>query len=165
MPGPQLAADAAQILDVMQQRVDERAARVAGGRMHDHAGRLVEHDHVGVLVDDAQAAALPARAAAARRLGNVDDEASARRGPAVLGRIASPDAAVTLPSLISRWICDRDWLGQDRGQEVDRAAAPSCSASTTSGCGRRRHRSVRRRGARRAACGAGRGRRAEQDRA
>ena len=31
-PRPQLAADAAQVRDVMQQRVDERAARMPGGR-------------------------------------------------------------------------------------------------------------------------------------
>ena len=49
---PQLAADAAQILDVVQQRVHQRARAVARRRMHDHARRLVEHDDVGVLVDD-----------------------------------------------------------------------------------------------------------------
>ena len=32
-----------------QQRVDQRAAGVSGGRMHDEPGRLVEHDEVGVL--------------------------------------------------------------------------------------------------------------------
>jgi hypothetical protein len=30
----------------------------------------------------------------------------------VLARIALPDAAVTRPSLISRWICERDWPGR-----------------------------------------------------
>ena len=49
-----LAADAAQIVDVMQQRVDQRAARVAGRRMHDHPGRLVDDDEVRVLVEDRQ---------------------------------------------------------------------------------------------------------------
>ena len=52
MPGPDFAADAAQILDVMEQRVDQRAAGVAGGRMHDHAGRLVDDDEVGVVEED-----------------------------------------------------------------------------------------------------------------
>ena len=51
---PFLAADAAEIVDVMEQRVHQRAARVAGGRMHDHAGRLVDDDDVAVLVDDRQ---------------------------------------------------------------------------------------------------------------
>ena len=42
MPGPQLAADAAQVVDVVEQRVDERAAGVAGRGVHDHPGRLVD---------------------------------------------------------------------------------------------------------------------------
>ena len=44
--GPLLAADAAQVVDVMEQRVDQRAAGVSGGRMHDHARRLVDDDEV-----------------------------------------------------------------------------------------------------------------------
>ena len=52
MPGPLLAADAAQIVDVVQQRVDQRAAGMAGRRVHDHAGRLVDDDEVAILVDD-----------------------------------------------------------------------------------------------------------------
>ena len=51
---PLLAADAAQIVDMMQQRVDQRAAGVAGRRMHDHSGRLVDDDEIAVLVDDRQ---------------------------------------------------------------------------------------------------------------
>ena len=46
MPGRSDAADAREVLAVEQQRVDERAARVAGGRMDDEAGRLVDHDQV-----------------------------------------------------------------------------------------------------------------------
>ncbi len=42
--GPQLAADAAQIVDVVQQGVDQRPVGVAGGGVDDHAGRLVD-DH------------------------------------------------------------------------------------------------------------------------
>ena len=52
--GPLLAADAAEIVDVMEQRVHQRAARVAGGRMHDHAGGLVDDDDVAILIDDRQ---------------------------------------------------------------------------------------------------------------
>ena len=51
---PLLAADAAQVVDMVEQGVDERAARVARGRVHDHAGRLVHDDQVVVLVDDRQ---------------------------------------------------------------------------------------------------------------
>ena len=43
---PQLAADAAQIGEVMEQRVDERARRVARAGVHHHAGRLVQHGEV-----------------------------------------------------------------------------------------------------------------------
>ena len=39
---PQLAADAAQILDVMEQRVHQRAAAVARRRVHHHPRRLVD---------------------------------------------------------------------------------------------------------------------------
>ena len=49
-----LAADAAQIVDVMEQRVHQRAAGVAGGGMHDHARRLVHDDEVGILIDDGE---------------------------------------------------------------------------------------------------------------
>ena len=51
---PQLAADAAEIRHVVEQRVDQRARRVAGGRVHDHPGRLVHDDDVGVLVEDGE---------------------------------------------------------------------------------------------------------------
>jgi hypothetical protein len=53
-PRPQLAADAAQIVHVMEQRVDERPRRVAGAGMHDHSRRLVQDDDVRVLIQDVQ---------------------------------------------------------------------------------------------------------------
>ena len=62
--GPLLAADAAEVVDVVEQRVDQRAAGVAGRRMHDHAGRLVDDDQVVVLIEDRRAAALRAAAPA-----------------------------------------------------------------------------------------------------
>ena len=78
--GPQLAADAAEILDVMEQRVDQRAAAMAGRRMDDHSGRLVEHDEVAVLEDDQERQRLGLRHGRGRR-GNVDrvDLAGAHR--------------------------------------------------------------------------------------
>ena len=36
------------------QRVDQRSGRVARGRMHHEAGRLVDDDDVVVLVDDVE---------------------------------------------------------------------------------------------------------------
>ena len=54
MPGPQHAADAREVLDVVQQRVDQRAARrVPAPGCTTRPGRLVHHQEVRVLVDDA----------------------------------------------------------------------------------------------------------------
>ena len=50
--GAELAADAAQVVHVKEQRVDERLVGVAGGGMDDQAGGLVDHDDVVVLVED-----------------------------------------------------------------------------------------------------------------
>ena len=47
--GTKLAADAAQIAHVKQQRVDERAVGVAGGGMNDQAGRFVDDHEVAVF--------------------------------------------------------------------------------------------------------------------
>ena len=77
MPGPLLAADAAQVVDVVEQRVDQRAAGVAGGRMHHHAGRLVDDDQVVVLVEDRQRQRL-GRGAGIDRLRDVDRDCPAR---------------------------------------------------------------------------------------
>ena len=52
--GAQHAADAGEIGAVREDRVDERAGRVAGRRMHRHAGRLVDDEHVGVLEQDVE---------------------------------------------------------------------------------------------------------------
>ena len=53
MPGRRHAADAGQAVAAMgDQRVDQRAGRVAGGRMHHEARRLVDDDDLVVLVDD-----------------------------------------------------------------------------------------------------------------
>jgi hypothetical protein len=68
---PQLAADAAEIVDFMQERVDERALRVTGGGMDDHAGGFVDDDQVRILVDDVEVEILGLRRRA-RRFGNLD---------------------------------------------------------------------------------------------
>ena len=41
-------------VDVVKQRVDQRAGGVARRRMHDHSGRLVDDNEVGVLVQDVE---------------------------------------------------------------------------------------------------------------
>jgi len=50
--GPEFTADAAQVLDVMEQRIDERPSRMSRTRVNDHAGRLVEDDDISILEHD-----------------------------------------------------------------------------------------------------------------
>jgi hypothetical protein len=51
---PDLAADAAQVFDVVQQRVHQRAVRVAGGGMHHQACGLVHHHHILIIEQDVE---------------------------------------------------------------------------------------------------------------
>ncbi len=51
---PAFAADAAQVVHVVQERVDERPAGMTGRRVHDHPRRLVHDDQVSILVNDGQ---------------------------------------------------------------------------------------------------------------
>ena len=54
-PRPLNAADAGEALAAMgDERVDQCAAVMAGGRMDDEPGRLVDHDELLVLMDDAE---------------------------------------------------------------------------------------------------------------
>ncbi len=48
--GPDLSADGAQIRAVMEQRIDEGAATVTGGRMNDKPRLFIDNDDVAVLV-------------------------------------------------------------------------------------------------------------------
>jgi len=52
--GAKLAADATEILEVVQQGVDDRARCVTCTGMHDHPGRFVQHRKVSVLIDDVE---------------------------------------------------------------------------------------------------------------
>ena len=99
---PQLAADAAQVVHLVEQRVDQRALRVAGGGMDDHAGRLVDDDEIRVLIDDVEVEVLGLRDRAAR-LGNVDGDrlagvhdAVGRHGVARNGDLAVFDETLNL---------------------------------------------------------------------
>ena len=97
---PQLAADAAQIVDLVEQRVDQRALRVAGGGMHHHAGGLVDDDEVRVLIDDVEVEIFGLRASGSTGSGMSTAIASPARTTRLAGT-AWP-AMVTLPSLMSR---------------------------------------------------------------
>ena len=72
-PRPLLAADAAEVVDVMEECVDQRPGRMAGGRMHDHSRRLVDHDEVAVLKENRQWQRLRLRRRF-ERLRNVDGD-------------------------------------------------------------------------------------------
>ena len=52
--GPLLAADAAEIVHVVEQRVDERAAGMSRRRMHHHPRRLVDDDEIVILIEDGE---------------------------------------------------------------------------------------------------------------
>ena len=105
--GAQLAADAAEIGDVMEQRVDQRARVVPGARMHHHAGRLVDDDDVGVLVEDVDREILGGGVAPPRRPAVAPRSTSPSR-TAVLALTVFTRGSATRPSSISRWICDRE---------------------------------------------------------
>jgi len=66
-------ADAAEVVGVEEQRVDERPFAVTGGRVDDHPGGLVHHQDVGVLEEDRerQFFGLGCRR---RGLGHLDDD-------------------------------------------------------------------------------------------
>ena len=50
--GPPLTPDAAEILNMMKKRVDQRAICVTYRWVHDHAWRLFDDDNIRVVVDD-----------------------------------------------------------------------------------------------------------------
>ena len=69
--GPLFSADAAEIVHVVQQGVDQGAALVARRRVDHHARRLVDDDQILVLVDDRERQIL-GRGRRLDRLGNLD---------------------------------------------------------------------------------------------
>ena len=52
--GAQFAADAAQVVKVVQERVDERAVLIAGGGVNDHAAGLQDDGEVGILIENCE---------------------------------------------------------------------------------------------------------------
>jgi hypothetical protein len=113
--GPFLASDAAQIRDVMKQRVDQRPTRVARGRMYDHSGRLVDDDEVLVLVPDLEGQRFRPRDCV-DRLGQIDADGLARLDRLVRFRLATGktnmaflDQALNLRSRV---------LGENRRQKA-----------------------------------------------
>src|SRR5688572_17277815 len=72
-PRPQFPADPAEVRDVVQQGVHERAAVMSRGGMDDHPRGLVEHHQVRILVNDAERQRLRERRRGGRRR-NLDRE-------------------------------------------------------------------------------------------
>ena len=103
--GAELAADAGEVADVVEQGVDEGARAVAGRGMHDDARRLVDRDQVLVLVEDRERDRLGLDRDGAR-LRHLDRDVLAGahrpRGP---GRVP---ATRTAPSSMSFWSLDRE---------------------------------------------------------
>ena len=115
MPGPKLAADAAQVGEVMEQGVDQRSARMPRRRVDDHARGLVEHDQIRILEENPQRQRLGLGRGGCRRR-NVDGVvlAGTHRG-AWPQRAGGPgDAAVLDQALQLR----AGLFRQDRSQEV-----------------------------------------------
>ena len=50
--GAQFAADAAQVVKVVQERVDERAVLIAGGGVNDHAAGLQDDGEIVILIEN-----------------------------------------------------------------------------------------------------------------
>ena len=50
--GAQIAGDLGQRAEMVQKRVDQRAARVSSARVNDHTGGFINNDHVRILIQD-----------------------------------------------------------------------------------------------------------------
>ena len=127
--GPKLAADAAEIGNVVEQRIDQRAAGVPGGGMNHHPGGFVEDDDVLVLEDDAQRQGFRL-GGRGRRAEGCRSRTSDPGGPSCW-RARAADGPLTLPSLISRWMCERERSGSSAVRKLS-SRSPSCSSSTGS---------------------------------
>ncbi len=97
---PQLAADAAEIGEVVEQCVHERARAMTRARMNHHACRLVQHGEIRVLVEDVERQCF-SRHRRRRRLRCINDDLVAlvdlQVGPRVQrARRQPPDGHVTV---------------------------------------------------------------------
>jgi hypothetical protein len=145
-PGPQLAADPREPAGVVEQRVDQRAVGVAGRRVDDQAGRLVDDDEVLVLEEDRQRDVLGDRAGRrGRRDRDLDDVAEAELGPRLRRRDAADRdvAVVDQPADLragQRVVAPGQGLGEERVEpgadgrdleaELGRAGQPVTRSST-----------------------------------
>ena len=121
--GPLGAADAAEAAQMVEQRVDQRAARVAGRRdARPCPAGLFDDGDVRVVVEQRERQRL-----GRRRCGPDFGQARRpRRRPShtASAGLARPSDSVTWPSRISFWICDRDRSVQLARERTGRAACP-----------------------------------------
>ena len=89
-PRSPFSPDAAQIIDVMKERVDQRSARVSGRGMDHHPGRFVDDDDVFVLVEDGQRQCFRLRHRI-DRLGDVDADSLSSLHRLIRLRLAAGD--------------------------------------------------------------------------
>ena len=120
----------------------ERRVGVAGARMHDHAGGLVDHEHVVVLVHDRRARWAPGAASSGVRGGTSTSIALAALEPVRGLPRRAVDAHVTRrrsgPAAARGRRPARARPASDRGARPPRAGSTvSCAAATTAGCGAR----------------------------
>ena len=130
MPGPELAADAAEIRHVVQQRVDQRAARMPGGRVHHHARRLVDDDEVCDPRTRRRAGCLRLRLGG-RGFRHVDHD---RRPPTLHGRVGANGAPAHLHQAFLDQPLDAAIASARAGRRpgTGPAARPSYSSATAS---------------------------------
>ena len=125
-PGAQDAADPREVPAVVEKGVDQRPARMAGGRMDDHPRRLVDDQQRCVLVENLQGDRLGQDPGGLRR-GDDNGDAVARpspSGPALAGRSFTR----TRPSATARWIWARERSGSFAGKEEVQAERPPLPA-------------------------------------
>ena len=123
--GPLFTADAAQVADVVEQRVHQRAAGMAGRRMHDHSGRLVDDHEIAILVDDPERKVLG--------LHRRHDRLGATDEPPLTAwfDLASRPATCTWPFSINRWIWDLECVPRTDARKRSRRW-PALSSGTVS---------------------------------
>ena len=128
-PRTLFAADAAQIVDVVEQRVHQRAAGMAGRRMDHHPGRLVDHHEIAILVDDPQREILGFHSRR-DRFGHLqgDDLSSLDR----LVRLGRPPRDLHAPVLDQPLDLGSRSASRAPTPETDRAAGPPLSSGTVS---------------------------------
>ena len=114
-PGPQLAADAAQVAHVRQQRVHQRPRLVPRRRVHDQPGRLVDDDQPAILVDDRQRHRLRLDRRRRRAAGGVQTTTSP--GSSFRDGVPAAPLTVTAASPICRASCERDTSATLRDEE------------------------------------------------